>query len=86
VWVEDNGASSPSADEIREAEFSVDGVSAYLRLTEPFPAGTRITVVKRVGKTWYDRGLTTATSGVTLLENTTPIAKFIAEKTTSIPE
>jgi hypothetical protein len=86
VWVEDNGASSPSADEIREAEFSVDGVSAYLRLTEPLPAGTRITVVKRVGKTWYDRGLTTATSGVTLLENASPIAKFIAEKTTSIPE
>jgi hypothetical protein len=86
VWVEDNGASSPSADETREAEFSVDGVSAYLRLTEPLPAGTRITVVKRVGKTWYDRGPTTATSGVTLLENVTPIAKFIAEKTTSIPE
>jgi hypothetical protein len=86
VWVEDNGASSPSADEMREAEFSVDGASAYLRLTEPLPAGTRITVVKRVGKTWYDRGLTTATSGVTLLENATPIAKFIAEKTTSIPE
>jgi hypothetical protein len=86
VWVEDNGASSPSADEILEAEFSVNGTSVYLRLTEPLPAGTRITVVKRVGKTWYDRGLTTATSGVTLLENATPIAKFIAEKTTSIPE
>jgi hypothetical protein len=86
VWVEDNGASSPAADEILEAEFSVNGISAYLRLTEPLPAGTRITVVKRVGKTWYDRGLTTATSGVTLLENATPIAKFIAEKTTSIPE
>jgi multidrug efflux pump subunit AcrA (membrane-fusion protein) len=75
-----------SSFEMREAEFSVNGVSAYLRLTEPLPAGTRITVVNRVGKTWYDRGLTTATSGVTLLENATPIAKFIAEKTTSIPE
>jgi hypothetical protein len=86
VWVEDNGASSPSADEILEAEFSVNGISSYLRLTEPLPAGTRITVVKRLGKTWYDRGVTTATSGVTLLENATPIAKFIAEKTTSLPE
>ena len=86
VWVESNGASSPEADEILEAEFSVNGVSTYLRLTEPLPAGTRITVVKRVGKTWYDRGLTTATSGITLLDNATPIAKFIAEKTTSIPE
>jgi hypothetical protein len=45
-----------------------------------------MTVVKRVGKTWYDRGETTATNGETLLENTSPIAKFIAEKTTSIPE
>jgi hypothetical protein len=86
VWVEDNGASSPAADEILEAEFSVNGTSAYLRLTEPLPAGTRITVVKRLGKTWYDRGATTATSGVTLLDNETPIAKFIAEKTTSLPE
>lgn len=86
VWVEDNGAASPAADEILEAEFSVNGISAYLRLTEPLPAGTRITVVKRIGKTWYDRGATTATSGVTLLENVTPIAKFIAEKTTSLPE
>jgi hypothetical protein len=86
VWNENNGAYSPTADEIREAEFSVNGTSAYLRLTESLPAGTRITVVKRVGKTWYNRGETTATGGVTLLENTTPIAKFIAEKTTSIPE
>jgi hypothetical protein len=86
VWVEDNGAYSPKAHKILEAEFSVNGTSAYLRLTEPLPAGTRITVVKRVGKTWYDRGATTATSGVSLLENSTPIAKFIAEKTTSIPE
>ena len=86
VWVEDNGAASPAADETQEAEFSVNGTSAYLRLTEPLPAGTRITVVKRVGKTWYDRGQTTATSGLTLLDNATPIAKFIAEKTTSLPE
>jgi hypothetical protein len=86
VWVEANGAASPAADETQEAEFSVNGTSAYLRLTESLPAGTRITVVKRVGKTWYDRGLTTATSGITLLENVSPIAKFIAETTTSLPE
>jgi hypothetical protein len=86
VWVENNGASSPAADEILEAEFSVNGVSSYVRLTEPLPAGTRVTVIKRIGKTWYDRGQTTATSGVTLLDNINPIAKFIASKTTSLPE
>jgi hypothetical protein len=86
VWVEDNGASSPAADEILEAEFSVNGTSSYVRLTEPLPAGTRVTVIKRIGKTWYDRGQTTATSGLTLLDNTNPIAKFIASKTTSLPE
>jgi hypothetical protein len=86
VWVEANGAYSPTADETLEAEFSVDGATAYIRLTAPLAAGTRITVLKRVGKLWYDRGATTASTGVTLLENSSPIAKFIAQKTTSIPE
>ena len=86
VWVENNGAYSPDADRTVEAEFSVDGTSAYIRLTSPVTAGTRITVIKRVGKTWYDRGDTTASSGASLLENSSPIAKFIAQKTTSLPE
>jgi hypothetical protein len=86
VWVEENGAYSPTADEILEAEFSVDGTSAYIRLTNTLPAGTRITVIKKTGKTWYDRGESTASSGVSLLDNATAIAKFIAQKTTSLPE
>ena len=76
-----------------EAEFSVDGTDTYIRLTSmklpngnDIPAGTRITVIKRTGRTWYDRGDTAATSGKTLLENSTAIAKFIAQKTTNIPE
>jgi hypothetical protein len=86
VYQEANGATSPAADIQLEAEFSVDGVSSYIRLTDPLPAGTRITVIKRTGKTWYDRGETTASTGVTLLENTTAIATFIAQKSTSLPE
>ena len=85
VWVEDNGAYSPAADETLEAEFAVDGASAYIRLTEPLAAGTRITVIKRTGRIWYDRGETTASRGATLLDNTTAIARFIAEKTTGLP-
>jgi hypothetical protein len=86
VWVESNGAYSPTADETVEAEFSVDGTTAYIRLTGALAAGTRLTIIKRTGKTWYDRGATTATSGTTLLDNASAIAKFIAQKTTSIPE
>ena len=86
VWVEDNGAYSPTADEVLEAEFSVDGTSAYIRLTNTLSAGTRITVIRKTGKTWYDRGETTASSGITLLDNAGAIAKFIAQKTTSLPE
>jgi hypothetical protein len=86
MWVEENGASSPDADVTTEAEFSVDGISSFIRLTAPLPAGTRITVIRKIGKTWYDRGETTASDGVTLLDNGTAIAKFIAQKTTSLPE
>ena len=86
VYQEASGATSPAADIQLEAEFSVDGLSSYIRLTDPLPAGTRITVIKRIGKTWYDRGEITASTGVTLLENTTAIATFIAQKSTSLPE
>jgi hypothetical protein len=56
LYVEVNGITSPDADESVEAEFSVDGASPYIQLTEKVPAGTRITVIRRTGKTWYDRG------------------------------
>jgi hypothetical protein len=80
------GASSPLADKNLEAEFSVDGTNGYIRLTTAVPAGTRISIISRTGKVWYDRAETTASRGVTLLENATPIAKFIAQRTTKLPE
>ena len=83
---EDISASSPTADVVQEAEFSVDGSNPFVRLTEIPPAGTRITIIKRLGRTWYDRGENTASTGVTLLKNQTPIAKFINDKTTELPE
>jgi hypothetical protein len=85
-YLEANGVASPSADVIVEAEFSVDGAAAYIRLTEAVPAGTRITVVRRLGRIWYERGETTASKGTSLLSNNTPIASFIAAKTTELPE
>jgi hypothetical protein len=86
VWDEEIGAYSPAGDKQVEAEFSVDGVSPYIRLTKAVAAGTRITVIRRTGKTWYDRGATTATTGKTMNENSTAITRFILQKTTIIPE
>ncbi len=78
-------SNSPAGDEIVEADFSVDGISNYVRLTTALPAGTRITIVKRTGKTWYDRGDNTASAGLTLLNNSTAIAKFISQKNSDLP-
>jgi hypothetical protein len=86
VYVEANGAASPAADQTQEAEFSVDGATAQIRLTAALPAGTRITILRRQGKTWHARGETTATDGVSLIDSDTAIARFIVEKTTAIPE
>jgi hypothetical protein len=86
VYDEALGASSPLADRQIEAEFSVDGTSAYIRLTSPIPAGNRITIISKTGRIWYERAETTASKGLTFLENNTPMAKFIAQKTTKLPE
>ena len=86
VYDESLGASSPSADKTLEAEFSVNGTGNYIRLTEAVSAGTRISVIKKTGKLWYERGETTASNGVTLLESDTAIAKFIAQGTSDLPE
>jgi hypothetical protein len=76
---------SPDGDEVVEAEFSVDGITNYVRLTTPVRAGTRITVVRRTGKIWYDRGVSTASAGITFLDNLNTVAKFIAAKTSELP-
>jgi hypothetical protein len=85
-YVELNGVTSPDADEQVEAEFSVDGANPYIQLTEKVPAGTRITVIRRTGKTWYDRGESTATSGKTLIDNNSPILQFVTLRSTELPE
>ncbi len=86
VFDESLGSSSPAADKVKEAEFSVDGYTPYLRLTEAVPAGTRISIIRKLGKVWYERGESSASKGISLLSNTTPIATFIADKPTELPE
>ena len=79
-------AYSPDGDVQYEAEFSVDGINEYIRLTDPVAAGTRITIIRRTGRTWYNRGETTVSNGTSLSESTTPIAKFLQNSSTELPE
>ena len=85
VYEESLGASSPTADKQVEAQFTVDGESPYIRLSQAVTAGTRITIIRRLGRTWYDRGETTASTGKPLQKNTNAIATFILGKTTELP-
>ena len=86
IFDENLGSNSPDADKILEAEFSVDGTLPQIRLTSPVSAGTRITVIKRTGKIWYERGNSSASKGLTFLENNTPYVRFINEKSSELPE
>ena len=85
VYDELIAASSPEADVTLEAEFTVDGVSRYVRLTEQVPAGIQITVIRKTGRIWYDPGTGTASSGKTMLDNTSDMIRFVEQKTTKLP-
>jgi hypothetical protein len=86
IFDETLGSDSPAADTTKEADFSVNGYTQYVRLTEAVSAGTRITVIRKLGKLWYERGESSASKGISLLSNNTPIANFIADKPTELPE
>ena len=79
-------AYSPDGDVQYDAEFSVDGINEYIRLTDPVAPGTRITIIRRTGRTWYDRGETTVSNGTSLSEATTAVAKFLQNSSTELPE
>ena len=86
IYDEDLGADSPSADVTIQAEFSVDGQTPFIRLSNIVPAGILISIVRKQGKTWYERGENTASAGKFFLENNTPIINFIAKKGSELPE
>jgi hypothetical protein len=85
VYDETRGAASPSADITSEAEFSVDGDSPYIRLTNPVAPGTRITMIRRLGNTWYNKNIST-NAGRPMHRNTNTIVDFILQKSTIMPE
>lgn len=73
------GPDSPSGDQMLEAEFSVDGISAAVRLTTVPLTGTKIEVIRKIGKTWAPNGLT--------LENSpSEQAKFIRSVSALLPD
>lgn len=79
IWNPEVGQDSPWGDEQFEAEFSVDGITAQIRLTTPPDTGVKIEIQKRVGKIW-------APAGSSLLDANTAPAKFIRAKTAQLPQ
>lgn len=79
IWNADIGPDSPVGDQQHEAEYSVDGISASVRLTTPAPAGVTVVVQKRIGKIW-------APIGTSLVDATTDIANFIRAKAATLPQ
>ena len=70
---------SPEGDVMVEAEFAVNkNVGAYVRLTTPPPAGTQVTIVKKIGTLWTE-------PGTALSKSENDIAKFLQAKTTELP-
>ena len=64
-----NGPDSPAANDRFDAEFSVNGTTKQVRLTEAVPFGTTVTVVKRLGTDW-DRL-------INIQDDNSKIAKFL---------
>jgi hypothetical protein len=85
LYEETLGASSPTADIDVEADFSVNRETKTIRLTTPVPAGIRITILRRTGKVWLEKGETTASKGATMLDNDTVIINFIEQRSTLLP-
>lgn len=51
IWNPELGPDSPSGNESKEADFSVNG-TASVRLTEVPTEGTKIEIIRKIGKTW----------------------------------
>ena len=79
VWNEANGPYSPLGDTEYEAEFSVNGVNAQVRLTVAAPLGATIRVVKKLGRVWTD-------AGVGLIDGESDAATFIRATTAMVPD
>ena len=66
----DNHYESTEADVNFEADFSVDGTTAGVRLTNDLTAGTKVIVTKKVGRVWND-------ANTSLTESNNKIVDFL---------
>jgi hypothetical protein len=73
---------TPTLDVTVEAEFSVTGLTPYVRLTVAPAPGARITVIQRRGNVWHTVGNNIPTS---LTHDNTAVAKFIQEHSSLLP-
>ena len=78
IFDANTGPDSPTGDIQHEAEFSVNGTTGEVRLTEMPAAGVLIRVQKRLGRVWDP-------AGVGLANATTDQAKFIRAATVNLP-
>jgi len=69
---------SPEGDVTFPADFTVDGVSNNVVLTNDLSPGTKVIVVKKVGKIWND-------PGKALVDSNNRVANFLKEKATVWP-
>ena len=71
VYNVNQAPNSPAGDMQFDADYSVDGTTNRIRLTNLLAAGTKVTVVKRTGKRWD--------STLNIQYDTTKIAEFLKE-------
>jgi hypothetical protein len=67
-------ATSPEGDIAFDADFSVDGKSKQIRLTNVLPIGTQVTVIKRTGMSW---NLPTTSAVISTFLNAVPGSQYL---------
>jgi hypothetical protein len=70
---------SPEADITSPAEFSVDGTTSVLTLTDVPPAGASIVVARKIGRLWVP-------VGASLEDEDNSITRFLKSKKAALPE
>ena len=73
------GLDSPIADEISLAEFTIDAINGTVNFKTPPEENTKISIIRKIGKTWVE-------NGETLSESQNDIGYFLRAGTTKLPE
>lgn len=69
---------SQEGDQQFEADFSVDGTTSAVRLTTDLTPGTKVIVVKKIGRVWND-------PGKSLVDSNNEVANFLKNTSTLYP-